>query len=119
MTVDFGVSGLGSGKRDRWPAPVPRVAEKLRHLATAHRALPGMNSPSQPLLVLCRALHACFWAISGTSETFSLRVFLLLPSSCQRQVFSPLVCIEAGRSWGQVLLIIPSPTPAASEAPGA
>lgn len=50
MTVDYGVSGLGPRKRDRWPAPVPRAAEKLRHLAAAHGALPGVNSPSQPLL---------------------------------------------------------------------
>lgn len=70
MTVDYGVSGLGTRKRHRWPAAVPRVAEKLSHLAAARGAPPGMNSPSQPLLVLYRALHARFCAISGTSETF-------------------------------------------------
>lgn len=96
MTVDYGVSGLRTGKRHCWPAAVPCVAEKLRHLAAACGAPPGMNSPSQPPLVLCRALHARFCAISGTSETFAPKVFPLLPSVCQCQVCPLSSCLHQG-----------------------
>lgn len=89
MTVDYGVSGLGPRKRDRWPAAVPRAAEKLRHLAAAHGALPGVNSPSQPLLcsaVPCMCASVIFLGLlrpfpRGSSPCSPLSVSVLSASS--------------------------------------